>query len=240
MEEYYYLPPVAEGNIKVDLNNTATIRIPDLDTSTGGYYYFKNFTIYYRIYISGENNSGSIQASSEILNGINPSLLSDYTAIYPSTDTSSTSVNTAIGSLFRNRKYYEITLEGADIRDILSNSVLNRRVVIDFPPNTGSIPTLTVTTNSEVVISSHNLFRSNGEGTFQPVPNRYFQNSPDLNSSSNATATKNNDVADRSGTLTNRYTYISMYLVVVGMDANYAPIYSNPTFIGILRLPNDV
>jgi hypothetical protein len=231
MESYYYLEPVPAGNITVNDNTAATIRLPKLDISTSGFYYFKNFTIFYRIYISGVPYSGTIQASNDVLNLINPSLLSDYTAIYPSTDITSTTVNTSIGALFKNRRYYELALQDTDIRGALSNSSLGRAAVINFPPNPGSIPTLTING------VSHNLFRSNGEGTFEPVPDRYFLNSADLNASANVSTTRNADVADRSGTLANRYTYVSLYIVVTGMDDNYTPIYSNPTFIGILRLP---
>jgi hypothetical protein len=231
MESYYYLPPVPAGNIHLEsLNTAATIDLPNLDTSTGGFYYFKNFTIFYRIYVSGEPNAVVNQFSSEVLNVINPTLWQDYNAIYPSTDITSTTVNTSIGSLFRNRKYYELALEDAEIRNVLSASSLGNTIVIDFPTVTGSIPTMTI--NGTV----HNLYRSNGENAFRPLPDRYFLNSPDLNSSGNITIDSNLDVADRSGTLVSRYTYISLYIVIAGMDDNYTPIYSNPTFIGILRL----
>jgi hypothetical protein len=165
--------------------------------------------------------------------------MSDYNAIYPSTDTTNTtSVNTSVGSLFRNRRYYELALEGTDIRNVLSDSSFGRRAVINFPQNPGIYPALDITDNANNIIASYSLHRSNGEGIFEPVPDRYFLNSSDLNSSSNITATRNMDIADRSGApVSPRYTYVSMYIVVSGMDDNYTPIYSNPTFIGILRLP---
>ena len=234
LEEYYYLPSLQEagGNLEVELNNKATIRLPNINTSSGGYYYFRHFAIFYRIYISGQNESGQIQTSGSALSNINASLASDYSAIYPSTDITSTTSNTAVGSLFRNRRYYELALENEDIKSRLSSP--GGTLILEFPTNVGENPTLTLGGTSSV------LYRSNGEGVFTPEPNRYFLNSPDLNKRENAVPLKNADVADNPSLNESaaRYTYVSMYIVLEGIDErNFTPVYSRPAFIGILRLP---
>jgi hypothetical protein len=234
LEEYYYLPSLQEsgGNIGVELNNKATIRLPNINTSSGGYYYFRHFTIFYRIYISGQNESGQIQTSGTALSNINASLASDYSAIYPSTDITSTTSNTAVGSLFRNRRYYELALESEDIKNRLSSP--GGTLILEFPTNVGEWPLLTLGG------SSSRLYRSNGEGAFKPEPNRYFLNSSDLNKRENAVPLKNADVADNPSLSESavRYTYVSLYIVLEGIDErNFTPIYSRPTFIGIFKLP---
>jgi hypothetical protein len=233
MEEYYYLPQIPEGNIEVELNTKATIRLPNINTSTGGYYYFKNFTIFYRIYVSGLSVTGKIETSSD-MNSINSYLNSDYTAIYPSADSTNSSVNTSIATLFKNRNYYELALDGTDIRNALSDSSLGSTIVLDFSPNPGRRPTFDIDG-----IRTYSLYRSNGENTFSPEPDRYFLNSNDLNKAENLTpnSQKNADVANVSSSPAMRYTYVSMYIAVTGMDNNYTTIYSKPTFIGILKLP---
>jgi hypothetical protein len=69
--------------------------------------------------------------------------------------------------------------------------------------------------------------------------NRYFLNTTDLNSSTNVSTTVNADVVEvSSSTGGARYAYVALYIVVTGIDNNYSPIYSAPTFIGVLRLPD--
>ncbi|GHV93901.1 hypothetical protein AGMMS50293_02210 [Spirochaetia bacterium] len=225
LEDYPYLPSVPENNITVQSVNRATIRLPNISSS-----YFTHFTIFYRIYISGENTD---QITTTDLSRVNTSLAADYNGIYPSTDITNTSANTAIGSLFRNRRYYELQIEGGDIRNLLS---AGSTVEIIFPTITGEKPTLN-DVNGNVYGS---LYRSNGEGIFDPVPDRYFLNSPDLNASANTIETKNADVANNTSIVasSSRYTYVSLYIVLVGLDTQtLTSIYSQPTFIGILKLP---
>jgi hypothetical protein len=228
MEEYYYLPQIPEGNIEVEMNTKAVIQLPNIDSR---YYYFKGFNIYYRIYVSPLLQTGKIQTSRDMLSSISSYLYSDYSAIYPSTDSTNTAVNTSIASLFRNRSYYELNLAEANIRNVLSSSRGNT-VELDFSPNVGRRPTFTING------TSYTLYRSNGENTFTPEPDRYFLNSDELNKTENINSQKNADVANASGTPVTRYTYVSMYIVITGMEfVNYTTIYSKPTFIGILKLP---
>jgi hypothetical protein len=226
IEDYYFLYSVPPGNIQVTLNNRATIQLPSLSAE---YYYFTNFTIFYRIYISGIQESGTIQTSQASLSAINSYLSSDYFAIEPYTK-SDTSVSSSTASLFQGRGFYKLELQNAIIDNVLSNDVMGQTLILDFPV-TGARPYLNIDG------SSHILYRSTGEGSFNPVPNRYFLNTPDLNSSANVSSTVNADVANRSGISGPRFTYAAMYIVVTGIDSNFTPIYSAPTFIGIFALP---
>jgi hypothetical protein len=236
MEEYSYMPSVTEAGgsiVEVQLNNKATIRLPGAVSSSN----FTHFSIVYRLYVSGENTAGQIQTSSSELSRINSYLAQDYNALAPYADPANSSSSTSIGSVFMGRGYYTLALEGANIDNVLSRG---SEVVIEFPAVTGAIPTLTTGGRTR------NLWRSRGDDSINyskpntPLPrnNRYFLNYSELNAKvDNATTIPENlDVAG-SSVPDPRYVYISMYLIVVGREANLAPVYSKPTFIGILKLP---
>jgi hypothetical protein len=234
IEDYFYLYPVPLGNIQIQLNSRATVGLPNIDLQE--FYYFTHFTVYYRIYISEIQETASIQLSTSSLSRINSALSSDYFAIspYTTTNTQNAPVNTSINSIFGTRNYYALALANADIENaILSSSSLGRTLEIEFDPiQTGrQYPYLTING------LSYDLFRSDGNGVFNPLPDRYFVNSSQLNSSQNATTAINADVVNKnvSGP---RYTYVSMYIVVTGIDNNFSPINSIPTHIGIFRLPD--
>ncbi|MDR0302806.1 MAG: hypothetical protein LBI04_10915 [Treponema sp.] len=222
IEEYYYLPQLPERNIQTQMNTSATISIPPLTE-----YYASNYSIYYRIYISGHPESGTIDTSS-LRSTISPSLSSDFDAIYPNTDPTSTTAGTPANTLFKNRNYFELELDGVDINDPLKKSGGN--ISILFPTDTGGFPVLSFD-GSEI-----RLFRS--KDLISPVPDRYFRNTPDLNDPEKATSNINADVAGRSG-LSQRYAYVSMYIVAAGLNpVAFTPVYSKPTHISIFRLPD--
>ncbi|MCL2066081.1 MAG: hypothetical protein FWG99_01280 [Treponema sp.] len=228
LEEYYYLEQVPEEYIEAEFVNKATVRLPSLTA-----HYATNYGIFYRIYISG-HLTDSIQLSSADLGLINSTLAADYSAIYPSTDPTSTSINTAIGTLFRNRRYYELALDGTNIRNVLTRN--GGTLIFEFSTVPGEVPTLSLNAGTPIP-----LFRSNGEGTFIPEPDRYFFNSPDLNDNAKTTETINADTNPNTGIQEGafRYTYVSLYVVAMGMDdRNFSTIFSKPTHIGIFKLPD--
>ena len=232
LEDYSYLPPVPQSSIRMTDNTRATINIPGSYSSYSNFYTFK---IYYRIYISGYQTVGEINTTTE-MNSINRTLTSDYNAIYPSTDTTSTTANTSIESLFRNRRYYELSLTGTGINNFLASSV-GRTVTLNFTGNE--------TPNMEISGTSYLLNRSTGDGVFKPEPDLYFRNTQDLYDSDKANTDQNADVANVNSTETvpasPRYTYISFYIVAAGFNQNnLTTFYSSPTFIGILRLPEPI
>jgi hypothetical protein len=237
IDDYFYLYPVPDGNVQSQSNTMAVIYLPNINLQE--FYYFTHFTIYYRIYIS-DIQSVSLQLSQSELSAINPALSSDYFGIFPYT-TSNTQgsqvVNTSISTMFRNRNYYTLELEGVDIENnILSTSSLGDTITLDFSPTPGSIPFLSINNSAR-----YHLFRSNGNGVFNPLPvDRYFFNSSQLNSSENVTSNINADVVDKNNISGPRYTYVSMYIVATGIDNNFSPIDSIPTFINIFVLPDSI
>jgi len=226
IEEYYYLPQVPEINIRTIFNTSATINLPSLDS----YYYAQNYRIFYRIYISGHNESGTIDTPS-IRNTISSTLASDFTAIEPNTDPTSTTAGTPANTLFTNRNYFELKLDGVDIDNLLDENGGN--VKISFPTIQGGIPVLSINDGPEI-----RLLRSNKLITPKPA-DKYFQNTSELNDPLNANANNNADVVARSG-LSQRYAYVSMYIVASGTNPiAFTPIYSKPTHISVFRLPEN-
>jgi hypothetical protein len=227
IEDYVFLLPIPAGNIRVEeVNSKATIQLPSINSV-----YFNHFTIYYRIYISNKDvpsiNDGSYGT-------ISTTLQQDYNAFQPYVNSDSNNASASIRNLFVNRKYQTLTLEGADIeQDVLSDSAAGKTIILDFIKTTDSRPPVLVIDNARYVL------RRNGTGLLLPTGNLRFFNSTELNTTI-PTETTNVDVANITGTDTSgpRYTYVALYIVLVGTDPNFSPIYSAPTFVGILHLPD--
>jgi hypothetical protein len=236
IEDYLFLYPVSPGNIRVELNSLSSIDLPDINLNE--YYYFTYFSIYYRIYVSDIPESGTIQLSQSGLTRINPTLYSDYAAFEPYTN-NDTMITTSLASLFRNRNYYTLALQNTNIEDVLSSASLGKTISLDFAQRPGTYPSLNLYANAALE-STYTLYRSNGNNAFNPQPTRYFVNTTDLSRSDYLTTAINADVAPNSAAAAGgtRYTYVSMYIVVTGMDPNYSPIFSRPTHVGIFRLPD--
>ena len=233
LEEFLYLDYIPEMNVDIRTNDVI-IRLPS--SGAEGYNsYFDNFLIFYRIYMSGINPVAKVETPQQRID-INPTLNSDYTSIYPSTDQTSTTVNTSnLANTFFSRRYYLLTLEDEDINSVLSDGSLGRELQISFSSVAGEQPTLSLDGGTPYVLQR----AVEGPGIiFSPKPdNLYFLNHPDLYDSANATIEINADVAFR--TLNNpptRYTYISMYIAATGRSY-LTTLYSQPTFIGIFKLP---
>jgi hypothetical protein len=236
MEDYLYLNPVSEGGISlVAPNATVTIVLPNFNTSE--YYYFTNFSLFYRIYASDAYVTIPYPYYSSDLSLINNALASDFSALsYYTSNT--TTVITNLGSQFSNRKYYTLELQNANIESVLSASSFGNQITLDF--STGRAPVL-IDRASSASEQIYTLRRTGGDGNFIPVPSdRLLFNTQDLNSSANATALINNDVADKSSATGTRYTYVSIYIVTTGRDTNFTPLYSRPTHVGIFSLPGPV
>jgi hypothetical protein len=232
IEDYIYLSPVQDGNINVRLTEQVTLRLPS--TVSNESLYFTHFTIFYRIYISGIWESSAITTPQQMLS-INQTLYNNYNSIYPSTTNTSGTVNTSVGSLFSTRGYHELELEDANIASVLDDGAQGKMLVINFPAQLNVRPSLTLGDTN-----TYTLYRSNGDGAFNPRPDRYFVNRDELNASAHANTKENADVVDQSGISGKRYAYISMYIAKVGREPNnLSNIYSSPAFVGILKLPDD-
>jgi len=241
LEAFYYIDYIPQGEY---LDTSATINLPS--SSTEGYNYFDNFIIFYRIYLSDvymdTGNYLTSDSSGDLRSQISPALNSNYNSIYPSTDITSTSVITSnLENRFYSWGYFLLTLEGADIENVLGSRSLGGRLEIYFPPNDN--PTLRLGETSYILQRAVSGRDTSGKFIeFNPEPtNRYFLNHSDLfdpaKAPPNATDI-NADVATNSRIDTPRYTYVSMYIAAKGKSSEMPPsdIYSQPTFIGIFRL----
>ncbi|MDR1072858.1 MAG: hypothetical protein LBL45_04195 [Treponema sp.] len=225
IEDYIYLPPVPESAVTQEpAMSGAIIRLPQIDVIQ-----FRNFAIFYRIYISGTLLASATPSEYSTLNA---ALSSDYNIFLPYTNVATnTSVNaSAVGTLFKNRNYWKLEIQDAGIDSFLGSG--GQTITIDFQSIIGRAPTLN-RGGAEYVLN-----RSNGDGTFNPVPHRRFLNTAELNLTDNATTLINADVAPVSGSSSGDYAYVAMYIVAMGIDNNFSPIYSSPAFLGVFRLPD--
>jgi hypothetical protein len=221
IDELYYLPQVPENQISRTLNDSAEVNIPsNLLNSVD--HYATGYIIFYKIYISGSNNDNYI----DILNN-NSRISSDYNYLFPYTDPSNATTITSL-TTFSSRGFYELELEGTNIRNTAlskSGGTFNIR----FPLTPGEKPFFVYSGNNYI------LFRSTGGEVFNPVPDRYFNSSPQLNDYANAVATINADVSGQSGI--SEFAYTAMYIVAVGQNpTTFQRLYGKPTFISIFKL----
>jgi hypothetical protein len=246
LETFYYIDYIPQGSY---LDETrSSVRLPSSGSEGyGDNQYFTHFIIFYRIYLSENNPTGTLNRDGETLSLINPSLLTDYNWSIRYTDITSTTVNTSnLETTFLSQRYYKLELEGARIESVLGRGALGRTLGISFYDGGGRDPELILGYDLDPTLQQHyTLQRVNPSSvpgyTFilQPVDSSSFFNFSELRDPSNATAEKNADVAlnSRGGEI--RYTYVSMYIAAVGTTFETPPktIYSQPTFLGIFRLP---
>ena len=212
IEEYYYLPQIPQSGETSIMNTEAEINIPKIDGNE--YYYFSNYAIYYKIYLS---NNSNIRVDTPNL--FSSELRSDFNAIAPYADPSNMQASTAIDQLFNNRKYHELKFSGKDSAAMLPSS--GGRLTIRFPTGSGigDVPVATMGSNINIP-----LMRSITSQNTDP----YFVNSEDLRSQASA------DVVG-----TGNYAYVSMYIVAVGFNASiFTNIFSKPTHINIFKFPD--
>jgi len=203
IDEYYYLEQVPEWAITTSADTIADINIPPLPQYATGY------SIYYRIYISDQQSSGTI-TTEEQRNRIHPNLSADYKKLEPYTNP----VNNALvigANTFSNFKYYELKFDPNFL----------------FPPGTLRLEFLE--SPKTATANGHDLLRSEQN----TMPDRNFFYSQDLNkseySSNNADVDRNNSEG---------YAYVSMYIVARGVNpTNFNAIFSKPTHISIFILP---
>lgn len=224
VDEYAYLEPIE------NVSSTITSSIVFLPGSSAAE--FRNYTIFYRLYISDELST-SITTDGE-RRTINASLASHYNTLDPYTINDNTSP-AAIASVFNSLRYYSLFLSSDGVTDRPLYSILNLpgggRMDLDFTnPNPGSF--LTINFGPRFY-----LFRAAG---FTARPNRLFYNTEGAGSLTDTgiiTSDVNSDVEPKSIPASPRYTYVSLYVLASGIDDNFSPLYSRPKHIGIFRLP---
>ncbi len=228
LEEAYYLPQVSQGLISSSIN-TADINIPFIDPDD--YRYANNYAIFYRIYISGQDISGTITSPSE-RNSISSDLERDFSAISPNTDPTNTAeVST---SLFSTRNYFELELDGTNIKNLLSTA--GGALRLDFPTAQGGIPVAEFNENGNEIRLSRST--KGNQGSINNLePDQFFLNTSELNDRIDTASNTNIDVAGR--TVSPQFAYVSMYITLVGLNpTTFSPILGKPTHIGIFKLPN--
>jgi hypothetical protein len=225
-----------DPELGVELNFNTRAVVSNMSYTSENEYYF----IYYKIYISGTNEIATI--TRDTMSTIHATLAADYDAIFPYTHSNKTDETLPIfsSSTFSARGFNSLYIAN---KEFISGSTL---VAIDFSGTVSSDPDDTVDGKKPYIAYDETkgyLSRSNGGGRFAPLPeDRYFVNTTDLNSDANATTEINADVVKpASADITPRYAYCSIYLVKQGFNPNtLAPIYGNPTFITVFRLPEEL
>jgi hypothetical protein len=119
MEDYKYLSPASL--VSSSMNSNAVVRLPDGSTVTIDFTigqiptlsisdsmdFGRDYEIYYRIYLSDILEDTVV--TDEKRQGVNPTLASDWTAMYNYTvDSNNLSAN--VSSLFTNRRYYALQM----------------------------------------------------------------------------------------------------------------------------------
>jgi len=233
LEDYLYIEYVPDIS---QFDTYASFRLPS--SGDEGYNnFFANFAIYYRIYISSSSLLAGNQPSGTVMDQINSSLRSDFAGLSWLADKTSTSANPSyLETTFKNRKYFKLTLEEAIIDNVLGDNSLGKTLEISFPTNPGVRPTLLLGgipyTLRRASDSDLPFLQSNPD-------NRFFLNNEDLYKDENITNDRNADVAapNRGTPDTPRHAHISMYIFAIGKDY-ISTIYSQPTHIGIFKLPD--
>ena len=220
LETYVYLNPVENINSNI---NYAEIYLP-----SGQPFQFRNYIIYYRIYLS--NRSEPTFATEQQINNVNTTLFQDYKRLDSYTANDNVSP-TAIDTVFRNLGYYSLFISPDQTRGDPLDSVLNvaagGTILLYF--NDSQIPPLLEYPSG----IRYYLFRANN---FISQPTRLFTYSEDL-ANSVISNTVNTDLQVKTGAAPVEVAYVSMYIVAFGIDENYSPLYSRPTHIGIFLLP---
>ncbi|MCL2557783.1 MAG: hypothetical protein FWE09_04830 [Treponema sp.] len=201
---------------------------------------FENFVIFYKIYLSALGTDNTID---ERL-AINSTLNADYNFFAPLVSGSTTS--STLWSVFANRGFMGLELEGASAAGVLGSTSLGQTLSVEFSQEIGVPPGLTVGG------SAHALRRAERSGnpsisSFNPAPRIEgrlpFFNHEQLLLRANATADINADVVAAAASVSEenvRHAYALMYIVASGANWSTLPpirVFSRPTFLGIFTLP---
>jgi hypothetical protein len=210
-----YLEPVDASSVVVTSNTGARVTIA-VESGEGDY--SPTFLLYYKIYISGASESGTITSAD--MSRINSTLISDYNGIFSYTTLNTTNRPVFTPTVFSNRNFYAMFIGSSETFSGPGN------VTINFE-NQNSNPSLTLNLGTAQTLS-----RSSSGGSFTPLPkdNLSFRNFTELRD------TVNRDVAQGSG---GDYSYCAVYIIKRGVNPNtLSAIYSAPTFIAVFRLPD--
>jgi len=239
IEDYIYLDAVER--VPDSTVNGAQFVLPNSSTSI----YFRNYAIYYRIYLSDYNTAVNTITTSTERNKINTALNSHYNTIDPYI-TNENTLPGDIDNIFERLKYYPLyvslnktnEIDLANLFSISGTGTLpgvspGGTVYLYFTdPDIGPYMTLYAPSATPLY-----LLRSNSAN---PLPNStigdrlfFLDTSFDNN---NITADYNYDVEKPISNYSTKTAYVSMYILAVGIDYNYSPVYSRPLHLGIFKL----
>ena len=228
IEDFPYISPIPDGNIRREFNDRATVPIPNVYEASP----FLRFEIFYRIYVSDILINST--TSPGVFRDISTTLDSDFNNINQYIG-STTQVNVDMGRHFEGRGYYRLHVDGGYFANsVLTQSVWGTRLEFDF--SSGRSPRMTAGG------TTYTLWRSTGTNrTFQPQPDRLFLNREELSRPENITAELNADVVNKQNITAGvpRYTYVAMFIMAVGINAaTYTEVYSTPALVHVFQLPN--
>ena len=205
LESYVYLNPAEVRSYTIF---SAEITLPQQAADE-----FRNYIIYYRIYLSSLQLESSPQVQ---YNDINTMLFNDYRMLLRYEDDDNMAP-ASIDRVFKERKYYSLNPVN------ILNSKAGGIVQLDFTTDSTSPLMLYYPLPSSVLNGPFELLRYDVSLT-----DRTFNNTKVLE----------NIAADIQDSDTTRvFAYVSMYILAFGVDSNYSPLYSRPKHIGVFRLP---
>ena len=244
LEEFYYIEFIPD--VLQTSNVSVQIQLP-MPSSTGYTEYFSNFIIFYRIYLSNFTASSTLPGT---FNDINSYMYSNYNGLYRYTDKTSTTVTSEnLENIFYNSfGFFKLALEGRDINNVLSSSSLGKTILFNFSVVTGEIPTMVLSGEEPIYLwraadKPGMNFKTRPDRLDRPDDFRCFMNYADIRNTAFAPPVSsefNADVAIRINETNTSLSYVLLYIAAQGVTREPAPrpIYSQPTYIGMFRLPN--
>jgi len=243
LDDVPFISPIPDWGWSHSVTGTTTIRLPSGGDEGYGEY-FRNFIIFYRIYLSTVLEPADIINEPGQRSSINPTLNTDFGHFVRLTDHTDATVSTAgLDTTFINRGFLRLNLEGADVDTVLGRGSLGAAMRIVFAQEfMGQRPRLIL--NDDRTYYLRRAEHSPRFGEFDPEPSGdlSFLNHPALRHGPNVTEQINADVVNRTGVpeIDIQHSYVLMYMVAEGRGLTTPPtrVFSQPTFLGIFMLPN--
>jgi hypothetical protein len=176
-------------------------------------------------------------------NNINTALNSHFNTIDPYI-TSENIAPSGISSVFTRLNYYPlyVSLNKTDEIDLVNlfgpGVTPGGTVYLYFTdPNDGPYMTLYAPSNNPAS-TRYYLFRSNKADPFPKEDRLLFLQSDKAFDNQNITVDSNHDVEKPRNNFdtSTKTAYVSMYILAVGIDYNYSPVFSRPLHLGIFKL----
>ena len=229
LESYVYLLPAERGNY--------TLTSADIYLPSGQPAEFRNYIIYYRIYLSETLHASAITLSSQRA-AINTALENHFNILDRYTWKDNNSLTPiALNKIFEDNHYFSLYLSAFNnnsaVEISLDNTLNLASGLIEFDFTKTDGPTMTINSGTPLY-----LFRDNRSNA--PRMDRFFIHTTNLSNENNITYSDHIDLQKRSDTTgpsSASYSYVSIYIMAFGTDSYYSGIFSSATHIGVFRLP---